>query len=86
MLVGQGVIIDLLPIFFVDIVAVILGALGDKEVEMGELLWGGLGEPVDNLDEELVKFLTGNGANLEVIEALHEKIGDVVGDRGLGDV
>lgn len=42
-------------------------------MKVGELFWGNsvILEAVDDLDEKLVEFLPGNGANFEMIEALN---------------
>lgn len=38
--VSEWIILNLIPIFLIEIVAVILSALGNKEVKMAELFWG----------------------------------------------
>ena len=60
---GQGVVVDLVPFRGGEVVAIVLGALSDEEVEMGEFFRGGLRETIDDLDEELVEFLAGDGAD-----------------------
>ena len=49
---------------------IVLGALGDKEMKVCKLLGGGATfyETVDDLDEELVKFLAGDGADFEMVK------------------
>ncbi len=42
LLISEGVVIDLFPIFFLRVVAVVLGTLSDKKVQMAKLLWGGV--------------------------------------------
>lgn len=70
------------------VVTVILGALGDKEVQIHELSDSDavFKEGVDDLDEELVEFLARDGADFEMVEALNEQVGDLIWDGGLGDV
>ncbi len=82
--VSERIVIDLFP--FAVFVAVVLGALGDKQMKVGQLLLGGMGEATDDLDEELIEFLPRDGANFEMVEALCQQLGDVVSDRGLSDV
>ena len=57
-------------------------------MKMGELLWRGtvVGEAVDDLDEELVELLAGDGADFKMVETADEQFGDVVGDGGLRHV
>ncbi len=38
----EGIIIDLFPIFLLDVVAVVLSALSDKKMQVTKLLWGGV--------------------------------------------
>ena len=84
----QGIIIDLLPIVLVGVKAVILSTLSDEEVKMGKLLLGDAGsfQGVNNLDQELLKLLAGDGANLKMIETAHEQLGDFGWYRGFGDI
>ena len=86
--VGKWVVVNLLPSLLGGIVAIILGALGDEEMQVAELFWRGavFAEPVNNLDEELLVFLAGNGADFVVVEAADEEFSDFVGDGHLGDV
>lgn len=51
------------------VIYVVLGALGDKKVEMAELAGGGAGlfQGRDDLDEELLELLAGNWADFEII-------------------
>ena len=72
LLVGERVIVDLLPVFFLLIVAVILGALGDKEMEVRKLFGRGIFELVDDLEDELVKFLARDWADFKMVETLCE--------------
>lgn len=69
-------------------IAIILSALGDEEVEVHKLGGGGTGfyEGIDDLDEELVKFLAGDGADFKVTETIGEDFGHFFGDGGFGDV
>ena len=55
-------------------VTVVLGALSDKEMQVCELLWGGafFDESVDDLNEELFKFLTRDWANFIMVETADE--------------
>ena len=50
--VSKRVVVDLIPIFFANIVAIILGALSDEEMEVAELFWrdAGVFETIDDLD------------------------------------
>ena len=50
LLVGEWVIIDLFPIFLLDTVAVVLGALSDKEMKMRKLFWCSFFEAINNLN------------------------------------
>lgn len=69
-------------------VFIILGALSDKEVKVHQLNCGSamFDEAIDDLDEELIEFLAGNGADFEMIETFDEQNGDFVGDWCFGDV
>ena len=67
---GEGVIINLFPSVFGGAVAVVLGTLSDKEVQVRKLLWGGIFELVDDLNKELVEFLTRDGADFKMVETL----------------
>ena len=60
------------PVFLFDVITVILGALGDEEMKVFEVfrLGATFNETVDDLDEELVEFLSGDGADFEMVEAL----------------
>ena len=51
--------------------AVILGALSNKKMEVGKLLFGRIRQTVDYLDEELVEFLTRNRAYFEMVETFY---------------
>ena len=76
------------PEFFADFVAVVLGALGDEKMEVGEFHNSGavVPEAIDDLDEKLLELLPRDGANLEVAEALDEELCHVVVDGCLGDI
>ena len=50
LLVGEWVVINLLPILLASIVAIILGALCYKEMKMSKLLWSGIFHFVYDLD------------------------------------
>ena len=84
----QGVIIDLLPIVLVSVEAIVLSALSDKEMKVGELLLGDAGgfQRIDDLDEELLEFLAGDGADFEVVEAANQQLGDFSWYGGFGDI
>lgn len=71
------------------IITVILGALGGKKMEVGELIFGDLCfgfEAVNDLEEKLLKLLPGNGTNLEMVEALRQNFGNFGRDRGFGNI
>ena len=58
-------------------------------MEARQVFGGGaaLGQAVDDLDEELVKFLAGDRTDFEAgAETADEEIGDFVRDGGFGDV
>ena len=84
----QGVIIDLVPVVLVDVKAVILSALGDEEVKVGELRLGDAGgfQGVDDLNQELLEFLARDRADFEMVETAHEQLGDFGWYRGFGDI
>ena len=53
---------------------------------MCKLFGLGVFEPVDDLEKELIEFLARNRADLKVVEALSEKIGDFVRNGGFSDI
>ena len=42
------------------------------------MFWLSVFEPIDDLEEKLVELLARNGTDFEMVEALCEKIGDIV--------
>ncbi len=68
---------------------VILSALSNKQVKMLEVFWIGTDrfKRVNDLDKELVELLPGDGADKKAgAKTLKQKLGDVGGDGGFGDV
>ena len=86
LLVGKGIAVDLFPIFFLGVVAIVLGSLSYEEMKMLELFRSGIFEFVDDLNEKLVKFLARNWADFKMVKTLCEEIGDFLWNGGLGDI
>lgn len=84
--VRERVAVDLLPVTGDELI--VLGALGDEEMELFEMFRGGAdGEHgVDDLMDELLKFLAGNGAESEIFGQIAQNFSHGGRDGGLGDI
>lgn len=84
----ERIIINLIPVGSLKIKLVILGALSDEKMEMRKLGRSGAGafERIDDLNQELVEFLTRNWADFKMIEAITQGGSNVSIDRGFSNV